>query len=299
MKEYNDMLTEILRHGRNKIERTGVGTKGIFGYQMRLDLNKGFPLLKGKFVPLKAVIHELLWFISGETNIQYLKDNKVKIWDEWADESGNLGPVYGEQWRAYNGTDIDQLKIAIDTLKNNPTSRRIIVSAWNPEVLPDEKTNHATNIANGKAVLPACHTFFQFNAVLLTPAERKDWIESNPNAGYTPDYKLSCQLYQRSADAFLGVPFNIASYALLTMMVAQVTKMAAGDFIHTFGDLHIYNNHREQVMKYQKNVKTGYKELPVVKIDPGVQNIDDFRIEHFELLNYDDCCDAIRAPVAV
>ena len=226
MKIYQDLLRHILTNGYSKDDRTGTGTTSVFGYQMRFDLNEGFPLVTTKKIHLKSVIYELLWFLKGDTNIGYLNEHGVRIWNEWADPNGDLGPVYGAQWRNWNGEAIDQLKAVVDTLKHNPESRRIIVSAWNPSVLPDTRKSFAENVANGKAALPPCHALFQF---------------------YVADGKLSCQLYQRSADVFLGVPFNIASYALLTMMLAQVCDLQLGDFVHTFGDVHIYNNHREQV----------------------------------------------------
>ena len=227
MRQYLDLLQHILDDGFQKGDRTGTGTISVFGYQMRFDLEKGFPLLTTKKVHLRSIIHELLWLINGDTNIKYLHDNKVTIWDEWADSNGDLGPIYGAQWRNWNNEGIDQIADLIESIKNNPNSRRHIVTAWNPSVLPDEKSkDFAKNVADGKAALPPCHAFFQF---------------------YVADNKLSCQLYQRSADVFLGVPFNIASYSLLTMMIAQVCNLGLGDFVHTFGDVHIYNNHIEQV----------------------------------------------------
>ena len=226
MKQYKDLLEHILEHGTEKEDRTGTGTKSVFGYQMRFDLSKGFPLVTTKKLHLKSIIYELLWFLKGDTNIEYLQENGVRIWNEWADENGDLGPVYGHQWRNWNSEGIDQISEVIQTLKNNPDSRRMLVTAWNPSVLPDTSVSFAENVKNGKAALPPCHAFFQF---------------------YVADGKLSCQLYQRSADVFLGVPFNIASYALFTMMMAQVCGYEAGDFIHTFGDVHIYSNHMEQV----------------------------------------------------
>ena len=215
MKQYLDLLQHIIDNGFQKGDRTGTGTKSVFGYQMRFNLEEGFPLLTTKKVHLRSIIHELLWLINGDTNIKYLHDNKVSIWDEWADENGDLGPIYGAQWRNWNNEGIDQIADVINSLKNNPNSRRHIVTAWNPSVLPDESSkDFAANVANGKAALPPCHAFFQF---------------------YVADNKLSCQLYQRSADVFLGVPFNIASYSLLTMMIAQVCGLGLGDFVHTFG----------------------------------------------------------------
>lgn len=263
MKNYLDLLHYINTHGLEKTDRTGTGTKSIFGYQMRFDLTEGFPLVTTKKIHLKSVIHELLWFIKGTTNIGYLQENGVRIWNEWADENGDLGPVYGHQWRNWNSEGIDQLQNIIDTLKTSPDSRRMLVSAWNPSVLPDPSLSFAENVKNNKAALPPCHAFFQF---------------------YVAENKLSCQLYQRSADVFLGVPFNIASYALLTMMVAQVSGYEVGDFIHTFGDVHIYSNHQEQI---EEQLKRKPKVLPTMKLNPNVKNIFDFTYEDFELLNYD------------
>lgn len=262
MKQYLNLVQEVLDKGVQKGDRTGTGTKSIFGHQMRFDLAEGFPLVTTKKVHLKSIIHELLWFLKGETNIAYLKENGVRIWDEWADENGDLGPVYGYQWRNWNGEGIDQIKEVIDTLKTNPDSRRIMVSAWNPSVLPDTSVSFAENVANNKAALPPCHSFFQF---------------------YVAEGKLSCQLYQRSADVFLGVPFNIASYALLTLMVAQVCDLKVGDFIHTFGDVHIYNNHIEQVNLQLS--RTPYA-LPTMKINPNVKDIFSFTYEDFTLEDY-------------
>lgn len=262
MKQYLELLDYILENGEEKSDRTGTGTISTFGYQMRFNLSEGFPVLTTKKLHLRSIIHELLWFLKGETNIAYLKENKVRIWDEWADENGDLGPVYGHQWRNWNSEGIDQIKIAIDQIKNNPNSRRIIVSAWNPSVLPNTSESFAENVKKGKAALPPCHAFFQF---------------------YVSNGKLSCQLYQRSADTFLGVPFNIASYALLTHMVAQVCDLEVGDFIHTFGDVHLYNNHIEQA-KIQ--LSRTPKKLPTIKINPNIKNILDFKYEDFELLDY-------------
>lgn len=262
MKQYLNLVQEVLDKGVQKGDRTGTGTKSIFGHQMRFDLAEGFPLVTTKKVHLKSIIHELLWFLKGETNIAYLKENGVRIWDEWADENGDLGPIYGYQWRNWNGEGIDQIKEVIDTLKNNSDSRRIMVSAWNPSVLPDTSVSFAENVANNKAALPPCHSFFQF---------------------YVAEGKLSCQLYQRSADVFLGVPFNIASYALLTMMVAQVCDLEVGDFVHTFGDVHIYNNHIEQVNLQLS--RTPYA-LPKMKINPAVKDIFSFTYEDFTLEDY-------------
>jgi len=264
MQQYLDLMQHVLDKGVFKEDRTGTGTKSVFGYQMRFDLEEGFPLVTTKKLHLRSILHELLWFLKGETNIKYLKDNGVSIWDEWADEDGNLGPVYGYQWRSWpaaNGRHIDQISQIIDQITNNPDSRRIIVSAWN-----------AGEIEN--MALPPCHAFFQF---------------------YVAQGKLSCQLYQRSADIFLGVPFNIASYALLTMMVAQVTGLKAGEFIHTFGDAHLYSNHMEQV---ELQLSRHPHPLPSMRINPDVNDIFDFKFEDFELVNY--VCDPhIKAPVAI
>ncbi|MBH0171154.1 MAG: thymidylate synthase [Bacillota bacterium] len=253
MKQYLDFLQDILHNGTKKEDRTGTGTVSVFGRQMRFDLQEGFPLVTTKKLHLKSIIHELLWFLKGDTNIAYLKENGVRIWDEWADEDGNLGPVYGHQWRSWsapNGETIDQISNVIQDIKKNPDSRRLIVSAWNPSDIP--------NMA-----LPPCHLLFQF---------------------YVADGKLSCQLYQRSADSFLGVPFNIASYALLTMMVAQVTGLKPGEFVHTVGDAHIYTNHLEQV---ELQLTREPKPLPKMKINPNVTSIFDFTYEDFELVDYE------------
>ena len=263
MKQYHKLLSHILENGVQKGDRTGTGTISTFGYQMRFDLAEGFPLLTTKKLHLKSIIHELLWFIKGETNTKYLKENNVKIWDSWSDENGDLGPVYGHQWRNWNSDGVDQISILIDQIKNNPNSRRMIVSAWNPSVLPDTSESFSKNVANGKAALPPCHAFFQF---------------------YVTEGKLSCQLYQRSADTFLGVPFNIASYALFTMMIAQVTNLEVGDFIHTFGDVHLYNNHLEQA---KEQLSRDFRSLPTIKINPEINDINDFKYEDFELVNYD------------
>ena len=275
MKQYLDLLQHIIDNGFQKGDRTGTGTKSVFGYQMRFNLEDGFPLLTTKKVHLRSIIHELLWLINGDTNIKYLHDNKVSIWDEWADENGDLGPIYGAQWRNWNNEGIDQIADLIDSIKNNPNSRRHIVTAWNPSVLPDEKSkDFAKNVADGKAALPPCHAFFQF---------------------YVADNKLSCQLYQRSADVFLGVPFNIASYSLLTMMIAQVCGLGLGDFVHTFGDVHIYNNHIKQV-KLQLSREP--RQLPTMKLNPEVKSIFDFKYEDFKLENYNPH-DAIKADVSI
>jgi len=263
MKQYLDLVKKVLENGNQKGDRTGTGTKSIFGHQLRFDLSKGFPMITTKKLHLKSIIHELLWFINGDTNISYLNENGVKIWNEWANKDGDLGPVYGYQWRNWNGDEIDQIKELISTLKNNPNSRRMLVSAWNPSVLPDTSKSFEENVASGKAALPPCHAFFQF---------------------YVNNGKLSCQLYQRSADVFLGVPFNIASYALFTMMIAQVCGYQAGDFIHTFGDAHIYNNHIDQV-KLQLSRDT--RPLPKMEINPEIKSIFDFKFEDFKLVDYD------------
>jgi thymidylate synthase len=263
MKQYHDLVRHVLEHGAVKEDRTGTGTKSVFGYQMRFDLSEGFPMVTTKKLHLKSIIYELLWFLKGDTNIAYLQENGVRIWNEWADAQGNLGPVYGHQWRNWNSEEIDQIKEVIDTLKNNPDSRRMLVSAWNPSVLPDTKQSFADNVAQGKAALPPCHAFFQF---------------------YVADGKLSCQLYQRSADIFLGVPFNIASYALLTMMMAQVCGYAPGDFVHTFGDAHIYSNHLEQL---ELQLSREPRPLPKMVLNPEIKDIFDFTFEDFTLTDYD------------
>ena len=262
--QYETFLKHVYENGTLKSDRTGTGTKSVFGYQMRFDLNQGFPLITSKKVHLKSIIHELLWFLKGETNIAYLKENGVSIWDEWADANGDLGPVYGKQWRSWAAPDgqvIDQIEEVVKTIKNNPDSRRMIVSAWNPADLP-------------KMALAPCHCLFQF---------------------YVADGKLSCQLYQRSADIFLGVPFNIASYALLTMMLAQVCGLKYGVFVHTFGDAHVYTNHFEQVELQLSRTPNAY---PSMRINPDVKSIYDFKYEDFTLENYNPH-PAIKAPVAV
>ena len=262
MQQYLDLIRHIQTNGVTKTDRTGTGTTSVFGYQMRFDLSKGFPMVTTKKLHLKSIIHELLWFLKGDTNIGYLQENGVRIWNEWADENGNLGPVYGHQWRNWNSEEIDQIKDIIHTLKTNPDSRRMLVSAWNPSVLPDTSKSFAENVANNKAALPPCHAFFQF---------------------YVADGKLSCQLYQRSADVFLGVPFNIASYALLTMMMAQVCELEAGDFVHTFGDAHIYSNHKEQI---ELQLTRTPRSLPTMRINPEVKDLFAFTYDDFELLDY-------------
>lgn len=264
MKQYLDLMQHVLNEGTQKEDRTGTGTRSVFGYQMRFDLGEGFPLVTTKKLHLRSIIHELLWFLKGDTNIFYLKENNVRIWDEWADENGDLGPVYGYQWRSWptaDGRHIDQISTVIDQIRNNPDSRRIIVSAWN--------VGEIENMA-----LPPCHAFFQF---------------------YVADGKLSCQLYQRSADIFLGVPFNIASYALLTLMMAQVTGLQPGDFVHTLGDAHLYSNHLEQA---QTQLQRQPRALPQMKINPQVEDLFAFRFEDFELVQYDPY-PHIKAAVAV
>jgi len=264
MKQYHDLMKHVLEHGVKKEDRTGTGTISVFGYQMRFDLAEGFPLLTTKKVHTKSIIHELLWFLKGETNIRYLKENGVSIWDEWADENGNLGPVYGYQWRSWpgkNGQGIDQITKVVEMIKKNPDSRRLIVSAWNVADIDTMK-------------LPPCHAFFQF---------------------YVANGKLSCQLYQRSADIFLGVPFNIASYALLTMMMAQVCGLKAGEFVHTLGDAHLYQNHLEQT---RLQLGRDFRPLPSLKINPDVKSIFDFKFEDFTIENYNPH-PHIKADVAV
>ena len=264
MRQYLDLMRHVRDHGVEKGDRTGTGTRSVFGYQMRFDLAEGFPVVTTKELHLRSIIHELLWFLRGDTNIQYLRDNGVSIWDEWADENGDLGPVYGSQWRSWptaDGRHIDQISQVIAQIKTNPDSRRLIVSAWN--------VGEIDNMA-----LPPCHAFFQF---------------------YVAEGKLSCQLYQRSADIFLGVPFNIASYALLTMMVAQVTGLQPGEFIHTLGDAHLYSNHLEQA---DEQLSRQPFPLPIMKINPEVDDIFAFRFEDFELVGY-ECHPHIKAPVAV
>jgi thymidylate synthase len=274
MKQYLDLVQHVLENGNQKGDRTGTGTKSVFGYQMRFDLADGFPMVTTKKLHLKSIIYELLWFLKGDTNIEYLQQNGVKIWDAWADQNGDLGPVYGHQWRNWNSEEIDQITDLIKELLANPNSRRMLVSAWNPSVLPDTSISFAENVANNKAALPPCHAFFQF---------------------YVSDGKLSCQLYQRSADIFLGVPFNIASYALLTMMIAQVCDLQLGEFIHTFGDAHIYNNHFEQ-LELQLSRKP--KPLPKMILNPAIKDIFEFTYEDFTLENYEPH-EAIKGSVAV
>ncbi|MDG1723241.1 MAG: thymidylate synthase [Flavobacteriaceae bacterium] len=274
MQQYLDLVRRARNDGAVKGDRTGTGTRSVFGHQMRFDLSEGFPLVTTKKIHLKSVIHELLWFIKGDTNTAYLTENGVRIWNEWADENGDLGPVYGHQWRNWNSENVDQLKQVIETLKTNPNSRRMLISAWNPSVLPDTSKSFSENVANGKAALPPCHAFFQF---------------------YVADGKLSCQLYQRSADIFLGVPFNIASYALLTEMMAQVCGFEAGEFIHTLGDAHIYTNHFDQV---ELQLSRDPNPLPTLKLNPNISDLFDFKYEDIEVLNYDPH-PGIKGAVAV
>lgn len=273
MKQYHDLIKHVLAEGVQKGDRTGTGTKSVFGYQMRFDLSEGFPMVTTKKLHLKSIIYELLWFLKGDTNIEYLQQNGVKIWNSWADETGNLGPVYGHQWRNWNSEELDQIKEIVETLKTNPNSRRMLVSAWNPSVLPDTSKSFSENVAEGKAALPPCHAFFQF---YVSPSSLEEGADAKP--------KLSLQLYQRSADIFLGVPFNIASYALFTLMMAQVCGYRPGDFVHTFGDAHIYNNHIEQV---ELQLSREPRKLPMIKINPKVKDIFNFKFEDFSLENYD------------
>ena len=274
MQQYQDLLKHILKTGTTKTDRTGTGTRSVFGYQMRFNLSEGFPLVTTKKVHIKSIIHELLWFLKGDTNIAYLQENGVRIWNEWADERGNLGPVYGHQWRNWNSEGIDQIRNIIEEIKVNPDSRRLLVSAWNPSVLPDTTISFKENVAKNKAALPPCHAFFQF---------------------YVNNGKLSCQLYQRSADVFLGVPFNIASYALLNLMIAQVCGYESGDFIHTFGDVHIYSNHMEQI---HLQLERTPKPLPTMVLNPDRKDIFDFVYDDFELLHYNPH-PAIKGQVAI
>lgn len=277
MQQYLELMRHVKENGTKKEDRTGTGTVSVFGYQMRFNLADGFPLVTTKKCHMRSITHELLWFLKGETNIQYLQDNGVSIWDEWATEEGELGPVYGKQWRSWEGSDgqiVDQISELIEQIQNNPDSRRLMVSAWNPTVLPDTQFSPKENAANGKQALPPCHTLFQF---------------------YVIDGKLSCQLYQRSGDVFLGVPFNIASYALFTMMVAQVCDLALGDFVHTFGDAHLYSNHLEQA---ELQLSRQPHPLPQMKINPQVKDIFAFTIDDFELVGY-QAHPHIKAPVAI
>jgi thymidylate synthase len=277
MQQYLQLMRHVLDTGVKKEDRTGTGTLSVFGYQMRFDLNAGFPLVTTKKCHMRSIIHELLWFLKGETNIAYLTENNVKIWDGWATDDGELGPVYGKQWRSWEGVDgqvIDQISQLVEQIKTNPDSRRLIVSAWNPTVLPDTSYSPKENAAQGRQALPPCHTMFQF---------------------YVLEGKLSCQLYQRSGDIFLGVPFNIASYALLTMMVAQVCDLQLGDFVHTLGDAHLYVNHLEQA-----NLQLTRKpySLPKMSINSNIKDIFSFEIDDFELKDY-QAHDHIKAAVAI
>ena len=277
MKQYLDLMRHVRDHGVFKGDRTGTGTTSVFGYQMRFDLGEGFPLVTTKKCHLRSIIHELLWFLQGDTNTKYLRDNGVSIWDEWATEDGDLGPVYGHQWRNWptpDGHSIDQISEVVKQLKTNPNSRRIIISAWNVADLPDESISPQANVANNKMALAPCHAFFQF---------------------YVANGKLSCQLYQRSADIFLGVPFNIASYALFTMMLAQVCDLKAGEFIHTLGDAHLYSNHMKQV---EQQLTRDTFPLPGMKINPDIKDIFAFTFDDFELVDY-QCHPHIKAPVAI
>ena len=262
MKQNQDLLKYIKENGVEKKDRTGTGTISVFGYQMKFDLKKGFPLVTTKKLHLRSIIYELIWFINGVTNINYLNDNGVSIWDEWADKKGDLGPIYGAQWRNWNNDGVDQLKDVISSLKENPSSRRMIVTAWNPNIIPNTTKTFSENVKEGKAALPPCHAFFQF---------------------YVADNKLSCQMYQRSADVFLGVPFNIASYALLTFMIAQVCELEVGEFVHTLGDAHIYLNHLEQV---DLQLSRDPLELPKLKLNPIIKSIEDFKYEDVEIIDY-------------
>lgn len=277
MKQYLELMRHVKEQGVYKSDRTGTGTYSVFGYQMRFNLADGFPLVTTKKCHLRSIIHELLWFLRGDTNIHYLQENGVSIWDEWATDEGDLGPIYGKQWRSWegpNGEMVDQISRLIEEIKTNPDSRRLVVSAWNPVVLPDVSKSPRQNAADDLQALPPCHCLFQF---------------------YVQNGRLSCQLYQRSADIFLGVPFNIASYALLTMMIAQVCKLQLGDFVHTFGDAHLYSNHIEQV---EAQLSRTPLPLPQIKLNPIIDNLFDFTIDDFELLNY-QAHPHIKAPVAV
>jgi thymidylate synthase len=277
MKQYLDLLQHVLENGQSKDDRTGTGTYSLFGYQMRFDLSEGFPLLTTKKLHTRSIFHELLWFLQGSTNTAYLQENGVRIWNEWATEEGDLGPVYGKQWRSWacpDGSTVDQISQVIEQIKTTPHSRRLLVSAWNPAFLPDESISPQDNVRQGRMALPPCHTLFQF---------------------YVRDGKLSCQLYQRSADVFLGVPFNIASYALLTHMIAQVCDLEVGDFVHTFGDVHLYSNHLEQAREQLGREPTS---LPELKINSDIKNIFAFTYGDFEIVNYEPQ-PGIKAPIAI
>ena len=279
MKQYHDLMRDIFTNGIDRGDRTGTGTRSVFGRQLRFNLQEGFPLLTTKKLYTRAIIHELLWFLSGDTNTKYLEENNVHIWDEWATESGDLGPVYGKQWRSWScpdGSTVDQIASLIEQIKTNPYSRRHIISAWNPSDLPDETVNAQENVTNGKMALAPCHCLFQF---------------------YVADGKLSCQLYQRSADYFLGVPFNIASYALLTHMIAQQCDLDIGDFVHTFGDLHLYKNHLTRDIAFEQLARVP-RSGPTLNIKRKPASIFDYRIEDFEIIGYDPH-PAIKAPIAI
>jgi thymidylate synthase len=277
LEQYLELMRHVRDHGTSKGDRTGTGTLSVFGYQMRFDLQHGFPVVTTKKLHLRSIIHELLWFLKGDTNVGYLHDNRVSIWDEWADDNGELGPIYGAQWRSWpapDGRHIDQIRQVVEQIKNTPNSRRIIVSAWNVADLPDETISPQDNVKQGRMALAPCHAFFQF---------------------YVADGRLSCQLYQRSADIFLGVPFNIASYALLTLMMAQVCGLQPGEFIHTLGDAHLYSNHLQQADEQLS--RTPYP-LPTMRLNPGITDLFDFAFDDFELVDY-QCHPHIKAPVAV
>ncbi|MGF1765106.1 thymidylate synthase [Aliivibrio kagoshimensis] len=279
MKQYLDLMQDIVDNGSDRGDRTGVGTRSLFGRQMRFDLNDGFPMLTTKKLYTRAIIHELLWFLNGDTNVKYLQDNKVSIWDEWATESGDLGPVYGAQWRSWtcpDGTTIDQIAELIEQIKNKPHSRRHIISAWNPADLPDESQSPQMNAEQGKMALAPCHCLFQF---------------------YVADGKLSCQLYQRSADYFLGVPFNIASYALFTHMIAQQCDLGVGEFVHTFGDVHLYSNHLNDDIVFE-HLKRAPTSLPKLVINRKPDSIFDYKLEDFEIVDY-NAQPGIKAPIAI
>ncbi len=279
MKQYLDLMQDIVENGSDRGDRTGVGTRSVFGRQMRFDLSEGFPLLTTKKLYTRAIIHELLWFLNGDTNIKYLQDNRVSIWDEWATESGDLGPVYGAQWRSWacpDGSTVDQISQLIEQIKTKPNSRRHIITAWNPADLPDESISPQANVEEGRMALAPCHCLFQF---------------------YVADGKLSCQLYQRSADYFLGVPFNIASYALFTHMIAQQCGLDVGDFVHTFGDVHLYHNHLTDDIVFEQ-LKREPRELPKLVIKRKPDSIFDYKLEDFEIAGYDPA-ETIKAPIAI
>lgn len=279
MKAYLELMKDIIENGSDRGDRTGVGTRSVFGRQLRFDLSQGFPMLTTKKLYTRAIIHELLWFLNGDTNIAYLQDNKVSIWDEWATQSGDLGPVYGAQWRSWacpDGSTVDQIKDLIEQIKTKPNSRRHIITAWNPADLPDESQSPQANAEQGKMALAPCHCLFQF---------------------YVADGKLSCQLYQRSADYFLGVPFNIASYALLTHMIAQQCDLQVGDFVHTFGDLHLYQNHLTDDIVFEQ-LKRSPTKLPKLHINRKPDSIFDYKIEDFDIIGY-EAQPSIKAPIAI